>query len=151
MIRQTERAIGPIGTAARVLVGAGLLLLAFLGPWELWWWPAVVGLVGVPVAVLGLQALRLRLTRDPLCSTGCSDAGTWLTVGAGIALWILAPAAFLLFFGATMLVSALRGYGGCEVLAVSNWILRRNDQVFCLLFSPIDRAEASVGADRRPT
>jgi hypothetical protein len=33
------------------------------------------------------------------------------------------------------------GYGGCEVLAISNWILRRDDQVGCLALSPIDEYE----------
>jgi hypothetical protein len=33
----------------------------------------------------------------------------------------------LLFYGTTLLVAALRGYAGCEVLALSNWLLRRDD------------------------
>jgi len=49
--------------------------------------------------------------------------------------------AALLFYGASMLLAALRGYAGCEVLAVSNWLLGRDDQVGCLLFWPIDHAE----------
>ena len=60
--------------------------------------------------------------------------------------------AALLFYGASMLLSAARGYAGCEVLAVSNWLLRRDDQVGCLVFSPIDqlerRAESTDAADR---
>jgi hypothetical protein len=60
--------------------------------------------------------------------------------------------AALLFYGASMLLAAARGYAGCEVLAVSNWLLRRDDQVGCLVFSPIDglerRAEPTGAADR---
>ena len=37
------------------------------------------------------------------------------------------------------------GNAGCEVLAVSSWLLGRDDQIGCLLFWPIDHAE------RRPT
>ena len=33
---------------------------------------------------------------------------------------------------------------GCEVLAISNWLLRRDDQVGCVVFSPIDAAEARL-------
>jgi hypothetical protein len=40
-----------------------------------------------------------------------------------------------------MLLAALRGYAGCEVLAVSNWLLRRDDQVGCVVFWPIDQFE----------
>jgi hypothetical protein len=37
-----------------------------------------------------------------------------------------------------MLVAAVRGDAGCEVLAISNWVLRRSDHVGCLLFGTID-------------
>jgi hypothetical protein len=40
-----------------------------------------------------------------------------------------------------MLLAAVRGYAGCEVLAVSNWLLGRDDQIGCLLFWPVDHAE----------
>jgi hypothetical protein len=40
-----------------------------------------------------------------------------------------------------MLLAAARGYAGCEVLAISNWLLHRDDQIGCLVFSPIDRLE----------
>jgi hypothetical protein len=31
--------------------------------------------------------------------------------------------AALIFYGISMLLAALRGYGGCELLAISNWLL----------------------------
>jgi hypothetical protein len=40
-----------------------------------------------------------------------------------------------------MLVAAGRGYAGCQVLAIANGVLKRDDQVGCLLFEPIDRRE----------
>jgi hypothetical protein len=49
--------------------------------------------------------------------------------------------AALVFYGASLLLAAARGYGGCEVLAISNWLLRRDDQVGCLVLSPIDDYE----------
>ena len=40
------------------------------------------------------------------------------------------------------------GYAGCEIFAISNWVRRRDDQIVCPLFSPIDQAEArQAGAD----
>jgi hypothetical protein len=57
--------------------------------------------------------------------------------------------AALLFYGASMLVAAARGYAGCEVLAVSNWVLARDDQVGCLVFAPVDRAERVAVSGRR--
>jgi hypothetical protein len=40
-----------------------------------------------------------------------------------------------------MLLAAACGYAGCELLAPSNWILRRDDQIGCLMLSPIDDYE----------
>jgi hypothetical protein len=62
--------------------------------------------------------------------------------------WWYAPAvdqlsdAALLFYGGSMLVAAARGYAGCEVLAVSNGLLGRDDQIGCALFWPVDTLEA---------
>jgi hypothetical protein len=47
-----------------------------------------------------------------------------------------------------MLLAAARGYVGCEVLAMSNWLLRRDDQVGCLVFGPIDRLERRQAGNR---
>ncbi len=52
-----------------------------------------------------------------------------------------------LFYGSTLLLAAVRGYAGCESLAISNWLLRRDDQVGCVVFSPLD---ANRVADNRP-
>ena len=47
-----------------------------------------------------------------------------------------------LFYAATLLVAAWRAQPGCEVTVLSNWILRRDDQVGCPMFAPVDAAEA---------
>lgn len=49
--------------------------------------------------------------------------------------------AALIFYGASMLLAAARGYAGCEVTAISNWLLHRDDQVGCVLFWPVDCLE----------
>jgi hypothetical protein len=38
-------------------------------------------------------------------------------------------------------LAAVRGHAGCEVLAVSNRVLRRDDQIGCLMFAPIGALE----------
>jgi hypothetical protein len=43
-----------------------------------------------------------------------------------------------------MLLAAARGYAGCEVLAISNWLLRRDDQLGCMVFAPVDLAESQL-------
>jgi hypothetical protein len=66
-----------------------------------------------------------------------------LNVAVFVVLYLLEPTsdAALLFYGASMWLAALGGYAGCEVLAVSNWLLRRDDQVGCAVFWPVDRLE----------
>ncbi len=56
-------------------------------------------------------------------------------------------AAFV-FYGASMLLAAIRGYAGCEVLAVSNWLLHRDDQIGCLVLSPLDLLEQRLRQSR---
>jgi hypothetical protein len=149
-VRQRRR-IGPLGTAARALVGAALLGSVVWGHIDsgvdLWAW--VIGLGALPGASIVL--IRWRAARRP-------DRVVWLTgrlgyvatcaaFGAMFATSWYAPSlsvlsdAALIFFGTTMLVAAVRGDAGCEVLAISNWVLRRDDQVGCLLFGCIDSVE----------
>ncbi|MGH8998881.1 MAG: hypothetical protein ACRDY7_05765 [Acidimicrobiia bacterium] len=67
-----------------------------------------------------------------------------------LVLYLLEPTsdATLIFYGASMWLAALRGNAGCEVLALSNWLLDRDDQVGCALFGPVDQLEHRTG--RRP-
>ena len=50
----------------------------------------------------------------------------------------------MLFYGGSMLLAATRRSGGCEVTAISNAVLDRDDQVGCVLFAPLDLAEARL-------
>lgn len=153
-----SRQIGAIGTVARIVLGSLLLLLGLLGGqvivsngqlrihFELL--AFILGVIAFPALLLALQSLRVRFAPAALQATG--PAATLLNILVFLALVstpLYAPglsflgyAAFV-FYGASMLVAALRGYSGCEVLAISNWILRRDDQVGCLVLGPIDAAE----------
>jgi hypothetical protein len=55
---------------------------------------------------------------------------------------------FWSFLGASMLFAALRGYGSCEVLAFPNALTGRGDRVGCVIYTPIDAAEARHRARR---
>ena len=138
-----QRGIGPAGTAARVIVGGLLLGSVAQGHvargFHLSSW--VLGLVGFPVLLRAGQWLRARRTPTQLRATG--PVGHALNLALFLALYLVefTSDAALIFYGASMLLAALRGYAGCEVLAVSNWLLRRDDQVGCALFWPIDQLE----------
>ena len=113
-------------------------------------WPWVLGLVGFPTVVLGWQ--RWRAGRHPGRLEATGPVAHLVNIAVFLALYLTpsyAPAlsvtsdAALLFYGTSMLVAAARGYAGCEVLAVSNWVLRRDDQIGCMVFGPVDSAEHS--------
>jgi hypothetical protein len=62
-----------------------------------------------------------------------------LTPACGeVALWV--------WLGGSMLVAAARGFSGCEVLAVPNLLTGHRDQIGCILYTPIDRADARRAA-----
>jgi hypothetical protein len=107
-----------------------------------------LGLIGFPAVVLAWHAWRIR--RNPARfydSSPLSFALGGLLFLALYLTWWYAPAlsvtsdAALIFFGGTMLIAGLRGYAGCEILALSNWLLRRHDQIACAVFAPIDALE----------
>lgn len=147
---RTGRRIGSLGTAARLAVGIVLLGLTIATqahrgfdpvPW-------IVGLVGLPAVLLAAQWLRSRRFPDTIRATG--PVGHAVNLAAIAALSV--PAKYvpslhalgtgvLIFYTTSMVLAAVRGYAGCEVLAISNWLLRRDDQVGCVFFLPVDEFE----------
>jgi hypothetical protein len=144
-----KRTIGPAGTTLRVIVALGLVYLAGGAdglPWSVDWYDPLLGLVALPALTVLLGLAARRYASRPLRFTG--PLGHALNCAVIVAL-VANPytgGAAALFYAATLLVAAWRGQRGCEVTVLSNWILRRDDQVGCPLFAPIDAAEAR----RRP-
>ena len=145
---RARRRLGPWGIGARVLVGGYLL-------WEVLGSPVpdrvdgslVLGVLGFPAVLLAWQ-WRGPPAPEPLRATGPVASVVNLAVVTALystpwylpALSVTSDAA-MIFYGASMLLAAARGYAGCEVLAVSNWVLRRDDQIGCLVFAPVDSLE----------
>jgi hypothetical protein len=138
-----HRGIGPLGTTARVLVAGLLVGSVTWGHLTRGFHPSawLLGLVGFPAVLLAGQWLRAQRTTTPLRATGPVAHALNLAVLLALYLWEPTSDAALLFYGASMWLAALRGDAGCEVLAVSNWLLGRDDQVGCAVFWPIDHRE----------
>ncbi|HZB30325.1 MAG TPA: hypothetical protein VE465_09180 [Streptosporangiaceae bacterium] len=147
------REIGPIGAASRAVGG----LIAIAVPIALsgiGWWDVAAALVALPLITLAVSALVTagyeRYAPESLARRHsiCSGPGCVLVAGVvavAIALAVATPVsevAIWSFFGVSMLVAALRGYAGCEVLAIPNAITGRRDRIGCVLYTPIDAAEA---------
>jgi len=154
-VSRPRRAIGPAGTAARVVVG--LMFLAIVLQGELSTRRVnlaslAFGLAGIPLVVLTWQWLRARRMPARLEATRPWDFALNMAVLAALYLtpWYAKPLSFtadatLYFYGASMLLAAWRGFDGCEVLAVSNWLLHREDHVGCAVFAPLDYLERRRG------
>lgn len=148
-----KRQIGIIGTISRVAVGLLFLTPALYGRFQ--WYDYVIALIVVPALFITFQRLRTRRNQEPIRATGfwgfCINAAIFLAFY--LTPVYFPPLAFtsdvaLIFYGASMLLAAVRGYAGCEVMAISNWLLGREDQVGCVIFSPIDFVERSVMANK---
>lgn len=145
-----RRAIGAFGTAARIALGLDLVGSVVRGQFATHLVPAtwVLGLVGFPVLALAWHLGRIRRNPAPFHDAG--PLSFLLSVTVPLALyftWWYAPAisvtsdATLLFVGGSMLLAGVRADAGCELLALSNWLLRRNDQLACAVFTPLDSLE----------
>jgi hypothetical protein len=151
-----SRRIGPIGTASRAIVGLGLLYMGLLdGPpfadgfgWGLKWYDGVVGLLLLPGVMVGLGLVARRVADGPIRFTGPLGVALNLAVIVALASNAYTGGGAALFYGTTLLIAAWRGQPGCEATVISNLILRRDDQIGCPTFSPIDEAEARLAARR---
>ena len=152
-----RREIGPIGTAAR-LIGAGVAIALPTLLDEFSRWDLLVGLVGLPLlATAGFEVVRAGYERYVPGGIGsqagtCTGAACWLIaiiLAALIPLAALTPVtgtSLWIWIGGSLVLAAVRGYGGCEILAFPNALTGRRDQVGCIVFTPIDRAEREPAA-----
>jgi hypothetical protein len=144
-------AVGAWGTTARVVVGVVLVGSVVCGHVERGWHPLawLLGLLVFTAVVTAGLWWRARRHPQPLRAVGPLGHAINVAVLLGLYFtWWYAPPvavlsdAALLFYGTSMLLAAGRGYGGCEVFAASNWLLRRDDKVGCAPFWPIVTWEA---------
>jgi hypothetical protein len=120
------------------------------------WWDAAAVLLVLPLISVGAAwAVNAAYRRWPAAArrarapwsapqTGVAVIVIGAVVALGTALTYLTPVdriTIFLFFGASMVLAAIRGYDGCEILALPNLVLRRTDAVWCPLYTPIDSAE----------
>jgi len=162
----SRRRIGRVGAVSRVIVALGLLYLALTNggglvyltlpngwlSWGLVWYEAVLGLIVLPGVMVGAGLAARHFVGRPIHLTG--QLG--LVINTAVIVALLAnrytAGGAELFYGTTLLVAAWRAQPGCEATILSNLILRRDDQIGCPVFTPIDAIEARrTGRGRRPS
>jgi len=142
-----KREIGPVGTTARVAVGLALLYLAggaTVFDWEPEPHDLLVGLVLLPAIALSLGLAARRYAGKPVRFDGPLGSAVNCAVIVALAVTPYTSAGAALFYGVTLLVAAWSGQPGCEATVLPNLILRRDDQIGCPTFSPIDEAESRL-------
>jgi hypothetical protein len=146
-MRNATREIGPVGTTARILVGLAMLYVAggaTIASWGIELQDAVIGLIALPAVMVGLGLVARRYADGPIQFTGPLGIALNLAVIVALIANGYTGDGALIFYGVTLLIAALRGQAGCEVTAISNLALNRDDQIGCPTFSPIDEAEAHL-------
>jgi hypothetical protein len=153
--RSRGRDIGPIGAASRVVAGA-IALAVPVAISGVEWWDVAAALVVLPaITTAATRAIAALELTDDRCGGVCSAQACLLlavALAGAFGLGAVAPVdvnvAFWGWLGSSLLLGAAFGYGGCEVLAFPNALTGRRDRVGCLLFTPIDAAEARRGNRR---
>jgi hypothetical protein len=135
----------PVSRALRFLVGAWLVVVVVLHA------PSLdgAGAVTMSASVVGLlvfyAALHLLLMWQ---RTPNAMVAVVVALAPVLAIFTVGGTAMrlgaLAFYGASLVVAAVQGDPGCEVLSISGLVLRRRAHVLCLLFSPLDALEAKV-------
>jgi hypothetical protein len=153
MARMTLRRIGPIGTASRALAGLALLYLAVSDggrlSWDLRWYEVALGVGVLPAAMVGIGLAARRLADGPVRFTGPFSIAVNAALGVALLANEVTAGGAALFVGTTLIVAAWRAQPGCELTVLSNSILRRDDQIGCFVFTPIDEVEARLAARTR--
>ena len=142
---QRKRGIGPLATALRVAVAVGLVYLAGGAgglSWDVEWYDAAGGLLALPALTILLGLAARRYAAKSLRFTGPAGHALNCVVIVALVANPYTGGAATLFYATTLLVAAWRGQPGCEITVFPNWMLRRDDQVGCPLFAPIDALEA---------
>lgn len=119
---------------ARIGLGLGFVCSVVHGQLATRLAPAAwaLGLIGFSALVLAWHWWHIRRHPAPFHDTSPAPLRAQRRTTLALYLnWWYAPAfsvtsdAALLFVGSSMVLAALRGYAGCEMLALSNWLLRR--------------------------
>ena len=152
--RGEGRAIGPIGTIARICTG--LLLFSFAG-WaaargDLQIHEVLLGLVGLPMIVMLVVIASQPVLGTSAYLRATGPFGTLINFSMIVALFVMpwTNEIAYFFYGVPMFLAAWRGYPGCEMLAISNPVLRRKDELGCPWFYLVDVLEEQFTGWSRP-
>lgn len=109
----------------------------------------MLGLVVFPAVMLAIVLVARRRSDAPLRWTGPVAQIVNLAVIGTLFLLHDTREAADLYYGTTLLIASWSAQAGCEITVLSNVILKRDDQIGCAVFWPVDEAEARISSGSR--
>ena len=157
LLRQTGKAL-PVGRALRILIG--FMLMIYVAP-VYFHVPARVT-VGSLLLILGLIGIYclLHITVSQRIVPFGPGLGAVGANGLLVALYFIGATglpiighgvgelAAVTFLGISLVVAGVRAVPGCEVMAIPDLFFRKNSELACLIFSPLDKLERKLRSKR---
>ena len=136
------RSVRPVGRVLRLLTGVAMV---FVSGQAMVSAAAVLNfqVAGILVALFVLYTL-IQLAMGRFVSTINPWLGAVIAVAPVFLLFALGPAgqiSALMFIGVSLVATAVRADGGCEVMTLSGMPMGRRTHLVCLVFSPMDWVE----------
>jgi len=144
----------PLGRALRILIG--LALIAYVIPVFFRVPPRFTGKVFLLVlGLIGLFSLLHIVVSRRIVAFGPS-LGAVVAAGLLAALYVVGThgslifghgegaLAVITFLGISLVVAGVRAAPGCEVMAIPSLLFRKNTELACLIFSPLDNLERKL-------
>ena len=142
-----------VGRVLRLLVGVWMLYTVYPYVWN----GTAAHLTATAITITGLVAFYTAL--HFVVANYFPNVNKWL--GAALALTpvvlvylFVEPAGGLgavIYVGASLVVMAVRGDGGCEVMAFPSLLVGRFTHLVCIAFSPIDWVEEKIAGKFQET
>jgi hypothetical protein len=148
-----RRLIGPVGTAARAILGLAAIAVP-ITVWGIGWWDVGAALIILPLVGAALTPVVVAvyerhvpdsLARRELSCFSPNCVTPALVIALGIGLSYVTPVdgtAIWTWLGASWLVAAVRGDNACETVSLTNAATGKRGDLACIFYAPLDAAEA---------
>jgi hypothetical protein len=144
----------PVGRIVRLLMGAALTIHVAAShlvgaPLSL-----TVQVVGVVLGLIAFYAL-VQVVISKFVPTINPWLGAVLAVAPVILMFMLSGPpvrhGVILFLGVSLLLTGIRGDGGCEVMTLPGMILGKRTHLVCIVLSPLDWVEEKLTGSKEPS
>ena len=141
----------PVGRIVRLLMGAGLTIHVLAGHLIGASPTLTVQVVGVVLGLVVFYAL-VHVLVSKFVPTINPWLGAVLAVAPILLVFLMGGLpvrhGVVLFLGVSLLLTGLRGDGGCEVMTLPGMILGKRTHLVCIVLSPLDWVEEKLAGSK---